>query len=143
MERDQSRAGAIIEAIEFHTAERPHGKFVARRAIEIPAEDRLGLEDCLPARSSTVNDFTPLAWEEATNIQNGAAKLIPRDLVWLVNRLEDQPLMYLQMGSNGLAAGATMEDAILSGLYEIIERDAWTTHQFLLDNCGSCLPAAR
>ena len=44
--------------------------------------------------------------------------------------------MYFQMGSNGLASGGTREDAILSGLYEIIERDAWTLNQFLLDNCG-------
>jgi ribosomal protein S12 methylthiotransferase accessory factor len=38
------------------------------------------------------------------------------------------------MGSNGLASGASVEDAILSGLYEIIERDAWTLNQFLLDS---------
>jgi len=44
--------------------------------------------------------------------------------------------MYFQMGSNGLASGASGEDAILSGLYEVLERDAWTLNQFLLDNCG-------
>src|SRR5258706_10413422 len=48
--------------------------------------------------------------------------------------------MYVKMGSNGLASGGSSEDAILSGLYEILERDAWTLNQFLLDNCG-ILPA--
>jgi ribosomal protein S12 methylthiotransferase accessory factor len=38
------------------------------------------------------------------------------------------------MGSNGVASGGSVEDAILSGLYEIIERDAWTLNQFLLDS---------
>jgi ribosomal protein S12 methylthiotransferase accessory factor len=131
-----SRCGAIMEAIEFEAAEHPQGKFIVARALEVPAEDRLPIEDCFPVRSSTVNDFTQLAWEEMTNIQNGAVKLVPSDLVWMVTRIKHQPLMYVQMGSNGLASGGTNEDAILSGLYEIIERDAWTLNQFLLDNCG-------
>jgi ribosomal protein S12 methylthiotransferase accessory factor len=42
--------------------------------------------------------------------------------------------MYFQMGSNGIAAGGSIEDAILSGLYEVLERDAWTLNQFLLDS---------
>jgi YcaO-like protein with predicted kinase domain len=136
LERAFARCGAIMEAIEFECSEHPHGKFTAARAIEIPAEDRLPIEDCFPARSSTVNDFSPLAWEEVTNIHNGAVRLIPSDLVWMTPRLKDQPLMHLQMGSNGVASGASVEDAILSGLYEVLERDAWTLNQFLLDNCG-------
>jgi len=131
-----SRAGAIIEAIEFEAAEHPHGEAQIAQAFQLPEEERLELGDCFPARASTVNDFTPLAWEQATNIQNGEVKLIPSDLIWMVCRVEKQPLLYLQMGSNGLAGGATLEDAILSGLYEVLERDAWTTNQFLMDNCG-------
>jgi YcaO-like protein with predicted kinase domain len=133
---EAARCGAILEGIEFEAAEHPQGKFLVARAIEIPAEDRLPIEDCFPARASIVNDFSQLSWEEVTNVQNGSVKLIPSDLVWMVPRIKDQPLMYLQMGSNGLASGASREDAILSGLYEILERDAWTLHQFLLDNCG-------
>jgi len=136
LEPGQVRAGAILEAIELDTAERPQGKFIVLPAAQIPDEDRLDLSDCFPVRSGTLSEFTPLAWEEATNIQNGVVKLVPSDLIWMDTRLERQALMYVQMGSNGLASGATLEDAILSALYEVIERDAWTLHQFLLDNCG-------
>jgi ribosomal protein S12 methylthiotransferase accessory factor len=136
LEPSFARCGAIMEAIEFEAAEHPQGKFICGRAAEIPAEERLAIEDAFPVRSSTVNDLTPIAWEEMTNVQNGAVKLVPSDLIWMVPRIKDQPLMYLQMGSNGLASGASSEDAILSGLYEILERDAWTLNQFLLDNCG-------
>ena len=133
---EASRAGTILEAIEFEAAEHPSGPYKVASALQIPADDRLPLEDCFPVRSSIVNDLTPLAWEEVTNVQNGASTLIPSDLIWLVYRITDQPLMHLQMGSNGLASGGTLEDAILSGLYEIIERDAWSLNQYLLDNCG-------
>ena len=131
-----SRAGAIIEAIEFEIAENPKGPFRLANALQIPAEDRVELIDCFPSRSSTINDMVALAWEEMTNVSNGAAKFVPSDLVWMVNRIKDQPLLYVQMGSNGLASGGTLEDAILSGLYEIIERDAWTLHQWMLDIHG-------
>jgi ribosomal protein S12 methylthiotransferase accessory factor len=134
--KSASRAGAILEAIEFEVGEPPRGEWKAGTGMQIPLEDRLPLEDCFPTRSSIVNDFTLLAWEEMVNVQNGAPKLVPSDLIWMVPRIKEQPMLYLQMGSNGLASGGTTEDAILSGLYEILERDAWTLNQFLLDNCG-------
>jgi YcaO-like protein with predicted kinase domain len=129
-----SRCGAIMEAIEFHAGEHPTGPFRVARAIDFPEEDRLPVEDCFPTRSSILNEFTPIAWEEAINVQNGAPKLVPSDLLWLITRIKGQALMYVQMGSNGLASGGSVEDAILSGLYECIERDAWTLNQFLLDS---------
>jgi ribosomal protein S12 methylthiotransferase accessory factor len=133
------RAGAIIEAIEFEVAEQRNSKAIMAQAFQIPEEERLAIEDCFPARSSIVTEFTPMAWETATNIQNGQEKLMPSDLIWMIPRIKEQPLLYLQTGSNGLAGGGSLEDAILSGLYEILERDAWTLNQFILDNCG-CQP---
>jgi ribosomal protein S12 methylthiotransferase accessory factor len=134
LEPAYSRCGAIMEAIEFHAGEHPTGPFRIARAIELPEEERLPVGDCFPARSSILSELTPIAWEEAVNIQNGAPKLVPSDLLWLVTRIKDQPLMYVQMGSNGIASGGSVEDAILSGLYECIERDAWTLNQYLLDS---------
>lgn len=133
LEPSYSRCGAIMEAIEFHAAENPTGPFRIARSIELPEEDHLPLEDCFPTRSSVVNELTPVAWEEAVNIQNGSPKLIPSDLLWQAARMKNQPLNYFQTGSNGLASGGSVEDAILSGLYEIIERDAWTLNQWLWD----------
>lgn len=129
-----SRAGAILEAIEFEVAEHPSGDCMIARAIDIPEEERLPLDECFPTRSCVMNELTPMAWEEVTNIQNGATKLVPSDLIWLVTRIKYQALMHVQMGSNAVASGGSMEDAILSGLYEAIERDAWTINQYLLDS---------
>jgi YcaO-like protein with predicted kinase domain len=129
-----SRAGALMEAIEFEVGEHPKGDWRIARAIDLEPDSYVPLDECFPTRSSILNGLTPLAWEEVTNVQNGTKKLIPSDLVWLVTRIKDQSLMYVQMGSNGMASGGTLEDAILSGVYETIERDAWTLNQFLLDS---------
>jgi len=134
LERAASRAGAILEAIEFEVAEHPTGRHIIARVKDLTPGSYVPLDECFPTRSSIVNDLTPLAWEEVVNIQNGAKKLIPSDLVWLVTRIKYQSMMYVQMGSNGIATGGSVEDAILSGLYEVIERDAWTLNQFLLDS---------
>ena len=132
-DRDLARAGAIAEAIEMETGEHPSGPFRLANALQLPEEERVALEDCFPVRASVLNELTLVAWEEATNIQNGSAKLIPSDLIWMINRIKEQPLMHFQMSSNGLASGADLEDAILSGLYEIIERDGWTLNLYLMD----------
>src|SRR5215469_6790493 len=131
-----ARCGAICEAIEFEVAEHPVGSFRIAAANQLPEEDHLPLEDCFPSRSSVVNEYTPLAWEEVTNVQNGAKQLIPSDLIWMTPRIKHQPLAHFQSSSNGLASGGSLEDAILSGLYELIVRDGWTLSQFLTDNCG-------
>ena len=36
---------------------------------------------------------------------------------------------YVPVGSSGLSAGAALEDAILQGLFEVIEHDAWCIGQ--------------
>jgi YcaO-like protein with predicted kinase domain len=134
LDRLSSRAGALLEAIEFEVAENPVGDWQIARSRDLPPDSYVPLDECFPARSSVLNELTPLAWEEVVNVQNGQKKLIPSDLVWLNTRIKAQPLMYVQMGSNGVASGGSLEDAILSGLYEVIERDAWTLNQYLLDS---------
>jgi ribosomal protein S12 methylthiotransferase accessory factor len=134
LDRLSSRAGAILEAIEFEVSEHPYGDWQIARAADLPPDTYVPLDECFPARSSVLNQLTPLAWELVTNVQNGRKLLMPSDLIWMDTRIKYQPLMYVQMGSNGIASGGSLEDAILSGLYEIIERDAWTLNQYLLDS---------
>jgi ribosomal protein S12 methylthiotransferase accessory factor len=136
LEAKFARAGAIAEAIEFEVAEHPFGDFKLATSLQLPEEDHLPVEDCFPIRASIVNEMTPIAWEEATNIQNGSVKLVPSELIWIITRLPEQAFMYFQVGSNGLASGASLEDAILSGLYEIVERDGWSLHTYMMENLG-------
>lgn len=135
LDKESSRAGAILEGIEFEVSEHPRGDWQIARSVDLEPGSFVPLDECFPTRSSVLNNLTPLAWEEVVNVQNGDKKLIPSDLVWLNTRIGPcQPLMYVQMGSNGIASGGSVEDAILSGLYELIERDAWTLNQYLLDS---------
>jgi ribosomal protein S12 methylthiotransferase accessory factor len=44
--------------------------------------------------------------------------------------------MRLQSSTNGWATGSSLEDAVLQGLYEVIERDSWTIWLTLVEGRG-------
>jgi len=65
-----------------------------------------------------------VAWINGVDLCDGAPVALPASLVYLVfppPRLEDY---FAPATSNGLAAGATLASATLSGLCEVMERDA-------------------
>lgn len=66
-------------------------------------------------------------WVVATSLTNGSKKLVPAFLIFMY----DVELKGVLFGgtSNGSAIGVTLEDAILHGLFEAIERDAWLIGQ--------------
>ncbi|RKM63322.1 hypothetical protein D6856_04160 [Butyrivibrio sp. XB500-5] len=66
-------------------------------------------------------------WVEAKSVLSGKSKLVPASFVYLSNvtfKSIDNGI-----SSTGLAAGATVEDAVLQGLFEVIEHDAWIMGQ--------------
>lgn len=64
----------------------------------------------------------PLHWIEAKNVQ-AQAVLVPLQAVYLFTNL-DEIRLFTALGSTGLAAGNTPEEAKVSGLLEVIERDS-------------------
>jgi ribosomal protein S12 methylthiotransferase accessory factor len=71
--------------------------------------------------------MTPVRWVEAFAIPSGAPALLPRQLVHLAWRPEpgsgEVPIGYST--SSGAACGCTLEEAVLRGLLELLERDAF------------------
>lgn len=70
---------------------------------------------------------TPVRWVEAFAVPGGAPALLPRQLVHLAWRPEpgsgEVPVGYST--SSGAACGCTLEEAVLRGLLELVERDAF------------------
>lgn len=69
----------------------------------------------------------PMDWVWGTSLVDGRKRLVPAFLASMGGvRFKGQ---FLGNGSSGLAAGATLEDAVLQGLIELVEHDAWTIGQ--------------
>lgn len=72
------------------------------------------------------DEDTKLSWCWGWSLTAEAPRLVPATLVYLEpGHLEAEESIGMN-ASSGLAAGQSLEAAILSGLYEVVERDAFT-----------------
>jgi ribosomal protein S12 methylthiotransferase accessory factor len=75
----------------------------------------------------------PLHWIEGCD-RNAEPRLVPLQAVYLFANL-DEVRLYSGLGSTGLASGNTPEEAKVSGLLEVIERDAEAVRVFDPQTC--------
>jgi ribosomal protein S12 methylthiotransferase accessory factor len=66
-----------------------------------------------------------IRWVSGYSLTHHRTRLVPATMVYLKYKLDDGEMAPGRNASTGLAAGATLEQAILTGLYEVIERDAF------------------
>jgi thioglycine synthase len=133
-----ARAGAVAEGIEFHYAQTAQP---VQRQQTIGQMYQWGGFDLVPsdkwhlAKGAVITDRTLLDWDLVAHIQNlDAAKfLLPSGAIYLVE-LDTPDLIRFQSSTNGWATGASRDDAVLQGLYEVVERDGWTIWHYLIEN---------
>ncbi|WP_134684906.1 TOMM precursor leader peptide-binding protein [Brevibacillus migulae] len=67
---------------------------------------------------------TPIRWTKGTDLISGEEVWVPAAMVYIpYRRIREETNITVSL-TTGLAAGPTWEHAILTGLYEVIERDA-------------------
>lgn len=129
-----ARAAAIGEA-----AERYSGSFVPGESILASAAE-LGATAVEPSRFALFADWqyaqrafpfvaftdeSRVRWVRGFSLPDGREAWLPVQLVYLTWRRAtgEAPIGYAT--SSGLACGATLEEALLAGLLELVERDAF------------------
>ncbi len=121
-----ARASALMESLERHCAQvwqpRPFVASHARleRAGTVPAWDLLPF-----ARASAAHPETEDRWVRGWDIARGQALDLPYCMVgYDAGRSHGRDTVGFQPGSNGLAAGNCLTEAVCGALYELVERDA-------------------
>jgi YcaO-like protein with predicted kinase domain len=126
-----AKVSALMEAVERVSAEAP-ALGVARRAryADLCAE---GAEDVVdPVTLTLPGDSTYHPEKVFTWLQSH--DLIARRPVWMASDLVTSPPnegLLREVDTNGLAAGNTHLEATVHGICEVIERDAWSQHEFV------------
>ncbi len=130
---DIARAAALGEAVERYS-----GTYAPAAATVLTTADDLGSAAVRPGRFSLFHPrqlrsprFPFVGFEPSTRLRfvegfcltDGAPAFVPSQLAYMSGWFEDEARIGLAT-SNGLGCGATLEEAILAGLYELIERDA-------------------
>lgn len=125
--RDDSRIGALMEALEFAVAE-PQSTPWQGLDIEVAelSEDWRGafcLEDLVPRFGVPVDDRRLLRAVRCDDVAGRGAVWLPAELVFIPYDDPHGPALF-GWSSNGLASGSTLAEATLHALLEVLERDA-------------------
>ncbi|MEI6795397.1 MAG: YcaO-related McrA-glycine thioamidation protein [Methanomassiliicoccales archaeon] len=122
---EQAKVSAIMEGIERYCAEvhdRPLRRELAASAVRKGALEPRAL--ILPSGAEASLPYGPVAWTPGFDIEGGEV-MVPANAVFHPY-LPRGDVMLFRSSTNGLASGNTMEEAVLHGLMELIERDAWS-----------------
>jgi ribosomal protein S12 methylthiotransferase accessory factor len=128
-----AKASGVMEAIESYHAEHitlplKLGSYeelrYSHRCVDIERLPRLGPDG--------ISRDTPLLWVEGTELFSGRATWVPFEIV---NLNFAMPLpggrAGFQEGSNGLASGNHLQEAVVHAICELVERDAATLWHLL------------
>ncbi len=97
------------------------------RDIAIDVKAQIGTVQCDYGLEPFTVD-TEIDWIWGYSLTQEKAVLVPAFTVYLNSLLHFKGAFYPN-SSGGLAAGTTIEDALLQGLYETVEHDAWMIYQ--------------
>jgi ribosomal protein S12 methylthiotransferase accessory factor len=127
---EAAMASAAMEAIEIY-----HAENASMPIFQLPYEKLGGsfqtipIEDLPLSKHSMFHPSWPYHWVLGWDIINQnevAVPLIISDLVFPAKTSRIWNLSSFQVSSNGLASGNVFLEAVTSGLFEVIERDAIT-----------------
>lgn len=124
---DAAIVSGAMEAIELHAAETAGLRVIKRSYNELAAAYNVVPYDLLPrSKRSLLTQDWPFHWVLGWDIVNHCETAVPLACVEMSrSRAMLSDLGAFTMGSNGLASGNSMLEAIAAGLYEVVERDAF------------------
>lgn len=129
----QAKVSAMMEAFELFHAEVFSVPTTCCSVVDMRPRISYSPDTLALMEGQWIPEHVPLRWAKGANLLTRREEWVPKDLCCLdftvQNRLACAPFAAT---SNGLASGNTYGEAIVHGLYEVIERDA--TARARLDN---------
>jgi ribosomal protein S12 methylthiotransferase accessory factor len=132
--RDGAIVGAIGEAVERYSAAYTPAEQILRApfsAVAGEAVDPTALvlydaeQEVRPDSGYRApRPLEPIGWIEGWSLTRARPILVPAFAVYQPYAQQQDESPVVQMVTTGLACGATLEEAVLSGLCEVVERDA-------------------
>ena len=140
---EQARASAMMEGFERYSAEKQdidQEKISISTYNEIKNQSVLNPNDLLLPKSFENQNIKmqKLEWIEAEEIISESPILVPANAVfhpYIPNReIKPSAMAMFKGNTNGLASGNVIEEAVLHGIFEVVERDAWSIFELTKRN---------
>ncbi len=125
---EQAKASAAMEAVERYSAEQRDTDEIVYGTLQQAKDVGLTVDPkdlILPHRTLDVYEAAEIAWVRGYEMFRGSPVWLPACAVFHPY-FPDGDLQLFRYHTNGIAAGNTIEEAILHALFELIERDAWS-----------------
>lgn len=136
--KDHARASAMMEGFERYSAERhdrdetvkaslseisQYGEYIDPKSLNLPKEfEKQGLDDL------------KLEWSLSHDLISGNDFYVPTNAIFHPYKNDADVNRLFKSNTNGLASGNILEEAILHGMLEVIERDAWSIFELTHKN---------
>ena len=136
--RDHAKASAMMEGFERYSAEKQDsddtiianldeisekGNYIDPKSLNLPKE----------LEKSDISCFN-LEWNLAHDIISSDDYYVPSNAVYHPYTHENSINSLFKSNTNGLASGNVLDEAILHGMFEVIERDAWSIFELTHKN---------
>ena len=130
--KEQAMASAVMESLERYCAEQRDSDEVIYGTYEQASHHGLAINPVdliLPQRTAMYIEDSEIAWVEGYEMFRGKPIWVPACEAFYPYYPDGDTQLY-GFHTNGIAAGNTMEEAILHALFELVERDAWSIAEF-------------
>ena len=130
--REQALASAVMESLERYSAEMRDTDEVVYGTYEQACDVMMTVDPkdlILPIPVLDRYMSETIAWTEGWEMFRGCPVWVPACAVYYPYQ-PDGDYQLFRYHTNGIAAGNTMEEAILHALFEDIERDAWSICEY-------------
>ena len=135
---EHAKASAMMEGFERYSAEKQCENLVTGTVSEISSKgNTIEIESLnLPKDFKKENiELFNLEWNICHDLISGDDYYVPSNAIYHPYVLEDNSCQSLfKSNTNGLASGNSLEEAILHGMFEVIERDAWSIFELTHKN---------
>ena len=136
--KDHAKASAMMEGFERYSAEKQDCDEVIVANIKEISErgeyiDPVSLNLPKDFRKENIEEMQ-LEWSIAKDIISDEEFYIPTNAIYHPYLHDNQVQSLFKSNTNGLASGNVLEEAILHGMLEVIERDAWSIFELTHKN---------
>ena len=128
--KDHAKASAMMEGFERYSAEKQDCDETVIASLDEISDlgnyiDPVSLNLPKDFKKENIN-LMQLEWSVSKDIISGEDYYIPTNAIYHPYLHDNQVQSLFKSNTNGLASGNILEEAILHGMLEVIERDAWS-----------------
>ena len=146
--QEQAKASAMMEGFERYSAERQDidnertvvDTFNNIQNGQSTVENALDPKDLLLPKNYACQNVenSRLEWIEAQDIIREETIYVPSNAVFHpyipTREVQPSPIAIFKGNTNGLASGNIIEESVLHGIFEVVERDAWSIFELTKRN---------